>query len=51
MIFYDAKGYWFENQAVIWNDKFRPEMFEFLGRNGYGFVFNMMSPEKMYKEG
>ncbi|XP_070508468.1 sodium channel protein Nach-like [Chironomus tepperi] len=50
LIFMETKGYWFRNQAVIWNDKYRPEMIEFLGRNGYGFAFNMMT-DKMYQKG
>lgn len=50
MILMETKGYWFKNQTVIWNDKYRPEMIEFLGRNGYGYAFNMMTPEKMYHE-
>lgn len=43
--------YWLFTQSAIWDGKFRPEMTEFLGRSGYGIAFNMMDPEKMFKNG
>lgn len=51
LIFMETKSYWFENQTVIWNDKYRPEMFDFLGPSGYGHAFNMMTHDNMYQEG
>jgi hypothetical protein len=50
-ILMEAKRVWFLNQSVIWNDKYCPEMFEFLGSNGYGYAFNMMTEDRMYREG
>lgn len=50
-ILIQSKAYWIRQQIVVWNDKYRPEMFGFLGRNGYGFAFNMMSPDKMFHKG
>lgn len=49
-IFIRDKTYWFKNQTVIWNDRFQPEMFNFLGRSGHGFSFNMMEPSKMFRD-
>lgn len=49
-IFIRDKTYWFKNQTAIWNDRFQPEMVNFLGLSGLGFSFNMMEPSKMFRD-
>lgn len=46
-----GKFSWVSNQAVIWDGKYRPEMTEFLGKSGYGFAFNMLEPNRLFRNG
>jgi hypothetical protein len=48
-VFRYTKFDWFQEQSVIWHDKFRPEMVPFLGRSGFGFNFNMLNADQMFR--
>lgn len=41
---------WLEQQTAIWNSYYQPEFIEILTPRGYGFVFNMLDPTKMFHE-
>ncbi|KAG5667493.1 hypothetical protein PVAND_015473 [Polypedilum vanderplanki] len=41
---------WFKNQSATWKGKFKPEFLKLLTRNGFGFSFNLLEPEKLFHE-
>ena len=43
-----SKFDWMKSQSGVWDEKYRLEMTEFIGRSGFGFSFNMLEPEKMF---
>lgn len=46
-----SKYRWFVNQSVTWNETFRPEMIEVLSRSGFGFSFNRLRHERLFRDG